>query len=122
MGGVFVQMPTGTILQVASTAKVYEPAGAAFYFLSEVSVAVSEDKTECYVAFAARAGTSWRGIVLATVPADAGSNDDVVLTTVVDTDTPIPQGDVVFFGSNCGSTGSAMVEAQFNKLAFSGRS
>jgi len=62
-----------------------------------------------------------------------------VLTTVADTTTAIPagnvsvnfrclsvpsatpQGDVVFFGSNCGSTGSISVEAQFNKLAFSGR-
>jgi hypothetical protein len=106
--------------------------------LSEPSVAVSEDKTECYVSFSARAGASWRGILLAKVPADADGNEDVVLTTVADTSTPIPagnssvnfrclsvpqatpQGDVVFFGSNCGSTGSPFVEAQFNKLAFSG--
>jgi len=137
--GVFLQLPTGVILQLASTAQVYEPANGTFYYLSEVSVAVSEDKRECYVAFAARAGSSWRGVLLATVPTDADSNDDVVLTTVVDTATPIPkgnvsvnfrcmsvpqttpQGDVVFFGSNCGSSGSPMVEAQFNKLAFSGK-
>jgi hypothetical protein len=136
--GVFIQMPTGVILQIASTAQVYEPAGAAFYMLSETSVAVSEDKSECYVSFAARAGASWRGIILATIPADADSSDDVVLTTVVDTNTPIPagsttvnfrcmsapeatpQGDVVFFGSNCGSTGSPFVEAAWNARAFSG--
>lgn len=136
--GVFLQLPSGLVLQVASTGQVYEPAGASFYFLSEPSVAVSDDKTECYVAFSARAGTSWRGILLAKIPADANSNDDVVLTTVADTATPIPagnisvnfrcltvpqatpQGDVVFFGSNCGSNGSPMVEAQFNKLAFFG--
>jgi hypothetical protein len=134
--GVFLQMPTGVILQVASTTQVYEPAGAAFYMLSETSVAVSEDKSEVYVAFSARAGASWRGVLLAIVPADADGNEDVVLTTVADTNTPIPagsttvnfrcltvpeatpQGDVVFFGSNCGSTGSGFVEAQFNKLAF----
>jgi hypothetical protein len=62
----------------------------------------------------------------------------VVLTTVADTSTPIPagstpvnfrcltvpqatpQGDVVFFGSNCGSTGSLFVEQQFNRMAFNG--
>jgi len=135
--GVFLQMPTGTILQIASTAQTYEPAGGAFYFLSEPSVAISDDKTEVYVAFSARAGSSgWRGVLLAKVPADASSNEEVVLTTVADTSTPIPstsvnfrcitvpqatpQGDVVFFGSNCGSSGSAMVQAQFNKLAYSG--
>jgi hypothetical protein len=136
--GVFLQMPSGTILRVASTDQVYPPAGDAFYMLSEPSVAVSEDKTECYVSFAARAGQSWRGILLAKVPADADGNEDVVLTTVADTSTPIPagnisvnfrclsvpqatpQGDVVFFGSNCGSTGSLFVEAQWARQAFSG--
>lgn len=99
---------------------------------------MSEDKTECYVSFSARAGSSWRGILLAKVPADASSNAEVVLTTVVDTATAIPagntsvnfrcmsvpqatpQGDVVFFGSNCGSSGSEIVESQWNKLALFG--
>merc|ERR1711879_368081 len=76
----------------ASTGQVYEPAGDAFYMLSEPSVAVSEDKTECYVSFSARAGASWRGILLAKVPADADGNEDVALTTVADTSTPIPAG------------------------------
>jgi len=136
--GVFLQMPSGLILRVASTGQMYEPAGDSFYMLSEPSVAVSDDKSSCYVSFSARAGESWRGILLAEVPADADGNEDVVLTTVADTNTPIPagsesvnfrclsvpqatpQGDVVFFGSNCGSSGSSFVEAQFNKLAFVG--
>jgi len=136
--GVFLQMPSGLILRVASTGQTYEPAGDSFYTLSEPSVAVSEDKSICYVTFSARAGASWRGILLAEIPADANGNEDVVLTTVADTNTPIPsgsvsvnfrclsvpqatpQGDVVFFGSNCGSSGSQYVEAQFNKLAFVG--
>jgi len=134
--GVFLQLPSGLILNIASTGQTYEGAGGAFYFLSEPSVAVSDDKSECYVTFAARAGTSWRGILLATIPSDADSNSDVVLTTVADTATAIPssnatfrcmtvpqatpQGDVVFFGSNCGSSGSAAVEAQFNRLAYIG--
>lgn len=75
---------------------------------------------------------------MAKIPADATSNEEITLTTVADTSTTIPagdgtahfrcmtvpqatpQGDVVFFGSNCGSTGSQMVEAQFNKNAFFG--
>jgi len=99
---------------------------------------VSEDKTVCYVSFCARAGSSWRGIVLATIPVDADKNEDVKLATVADTSTQIPagdvavnfrcltvpavtpQGDVVFFGSHCGSTGSNFVEQQWNKMAFSG--
>lgn len=136
--GVFLQMPSGVILKLADTATVYEPANATFYVLSEPSVAVSEDKTVCYVSFCARAGSSWRGIVLATIPVDADKNEDVKLATVADTSTQIPagdvavnfrcltvpavtpQGDVVFFGSHCGSTGSNFVEQQWNKMAFSG--
>jgi hypothetical protein len=136
--GVFLQLPSGVILQIASTATVYEPAGAAFYMLSEPSVAVSEDKEKVYVSFCARAGDTWRGILLASIPSDADGSEDVKLTTVADTSTPIPagsvpvnfrcltvpaatpQGDVVFFGSNCGSTGSRNVEQQWNKLAFNG--
>lgn len=136
--GVFLQMPSGLVLRVASTGQVYEPVGEAFYMVSEPSVAVSEDKTKCFVSFSARAGASWRGILLAEIPSDADGNEDVHLTTVADTGTPIPagntsvnfrclsvpqatpQGDVVFFGSNCGSTGSLFVEAQWARQAFVG--
>lgn len=135
--GVFLQLPSGVIIQVVSTAQMWGPTNDTFYSLSEPSTAVSEDKTQIYVAFAARAGSTWRGILRAAIPEDATSDAQVELTTVADTSTAIPtkgnvsvnfrclsvpqstpQGDVVFFGSNCGSNTSPLIQAQFSKQAF----
>jgi hypothetical protein len=128
--GVYLRMPDGQLVTVATTLMT-SPSGSAYNFLSQPGVEVSEEGGSVLVSFAARAGTVWRGIMLAEVSVETG---DVKLSTVADTSTLIPGTDlpfkclsvpqvtagrqVVFFGSHCGSSGaSAMVQNQWSNLA-----
>jgi hypothetical protein len=132
--GIFVQLPDGQIVTVATTKDTYGPAGGeVFNFFANPSVEVSEDLSTIYVCFDARTGSyssGWRGIILGTLSIDGST---VSLQLVVDNSMTMPdsgatfkcisggrvtnEGDVIFFGSQCGSTGaSQMVTNQFNNL------
>jgi len=121
--GIFLKLPSGRFVTVVTT-KTMSPSGSVFSSLAQPEVDVSADQSEIFVSFAARADSSWRGVMLATIPIIADDEDvTVVLTTVADTDTIIPgfgvnfnfmsaphvsrQGDVVFFGAHCGQGKSA---------------
>lgn len=127
--GIFVELPSGEIATIVTTNTTFGPAGGeAFNYLAQPNVEISQDQSTVYVAFAARAGYTWRGILLANLPVGGG---DVSLDLVVDTSVTIPNtdvnfvcisnpkvtttGTVMFFGSHCGhSSASSMVEQQFN--------
>jgi len=132
--GLFVQLPGGKVVPVATTKDAYGPAGGeVFNLLANPSVELSQDLSTIFVSFSARTGSyayGWRGIILASLPVDGSS---VSLTLVVDNAMTMPvsgaaftcidgsnvnsKGDVYFFGSQCGSNGvSAMVTNQFNSL------
>lgn len=128
--GVFVQLPNGEIATVATTNTTFAPANSSFSFLGQPSVEISEDLSTVYVAFAGRAGSTWRGIILASLPIGGG---EVSLEAMADTSSTIPntaslfkclsspkvtrKGHVIFFGSHCGSTyASQIVQEQFKQL------
>lgn len=130
--GIFVRLSDGNIITVVTTLMT-SPSGSAYNFLAQPGVEVSEDGRSLLVSFAARAGTVWRGIMLAEVPVgDEGGS--VQFSKVADTSTTIPgtsvmykclsvpkvtaQRHVIFFGSHCGSVGaSQMVQNQWSNLA-----
>lgn len=131
--GVFVRLPSGQVVTVATTL-TNSPSGSVYNFLSNPAVDVSEDATTIFVTFEARAGSVWRGIMLGRIPVSYSGLESIELVTVADTSTLIPgtdivykclsapvtspQGQVIFFGSHCGSTGSSlMVQSQWNQLA-----
>jgi len=129
--GVFLQLPGG-IVTIATTQNTWE--GNTFNVLSNPAVEISHDQAHALVAFEAKTGaysSGWRGILLAKVPLNAPAV--VSLLKVVDNKMSMPgtsnifkcitspavsqTGDVVFFGSQCGSSrASEMVTDQFNNL------
>jgi len=127
--GLFVQLPSGEFVEIATAQTVFAPAGGApFKTLGEPSVEISKDLSTIYVAFYGTTGSyleEWRGIILATLPVNGGT---VSLSLVVSNSMTMPDsgarfhglsgpkvtsaGEVIFFGN--GYSAIEMVMNQFS--------
>jgi len=134
--GLFVQLPSGEFVEIATTQTVFAPAGGApFETLGDPSVEISKDLSTIYVAFYGTTGSyleEWRGIILATLPVNGGT---VSLNLVVSNSMTMPdsgarfhglsgpkvtsEGKVIFFGN--GYSASEMVMNQFSNPVMNDR-